>query len=264
MKAILRSFVLSIMIAQGLLADLKDYTIASWNLSGGMPSEYKWQHIVRGLLMGSNGADIVVLQQVESLAATARFLNTFFVPITSGVLPVEEYQWDLGGNAFVFVYFVRVDSASNGVNLAIVTKKRAHHIVAIRSPIRFAPPIFGIQIDQDVFLSFSSIDAKGKDVPQTLSTIYDNFTLRPEVSWALIGNFNQTPATLQQRLSPQIQEHINIVAPDTITRKSGGVFDFIITGNSGVTPYYAPALVSGLVSVGLQFDSVYLPVWFGK
>ena len=53
------------------LADMRSYKIGSWNLNDTqMPIEEKWNNTIRSLLSGSNGVDILALQEVGGLPHT--------------------------------------------------------------------------------------------------------------------------------------------------------------------------------------------------
>ena len=119
------------------LADMRDYKIGSWNLNDTqMPIEEKWNNTIRSLLGGSNGVDILALQEVGGLPTNVDFIKTFTLPYAT-TLPIQEYQWDLGkGYGKVFVYFMRADTNMRGINLAIITKKRATESLPLSQAIK--------------------------------------------------------------------------------------------------------------------------------
>ncbi|OBV29975.1 hypothetical protein BKN38_05720 [Helicobacter sp. CLO-3] len=256
-------------------ADMRAYKIASWNLGspysaqshrGAQVSiEQKWNNTIRALLMGNNGADIVLLQRVSAMPAFATFLNTFTLPYAN-TIPIHEYQWDLGkGIGSVFVYFVRADASAQELNLAIVSKKRAQEMFIIKPYDKRTPPLFGIRLGEDVFLSADFASKKSADSAKVLGSVLDFFAAMPnanDIQWLVAGSFSTTPQALQASIAPKIQERINIIATSTPTRKSGGNLDYAISGNSGENPYLAPPLKAylGYGSIRAPFDSDFIPI----
>ncbi len=266
MKSILK-FLLIAFMCSNVFGDVRNYKIALWNLNHTtLPIELAWQHTIRGLLLGENGADVLMLQGVGGVPSTSYFLNTFKLPLANQI-PIQEYQWSLGANySSVFIYFVQVDSDAKAINLAIVSKKRAQEIIIIKAPTKYSLPILGVRFENDVFLSMQSMSQKGEDTKAIIQATYNYFLKQPQIQWLLAGSFNTTPASLQESLDSKIQEQIAIISPDVPTRKSGKILDYAIAGNSGMTPYLAPALRSFLMygNLYVKFDSDYIPIGFSK
>lgn len=252
------------------LADMRDYKIGSWNLNDTqMPIEEKWNNTIRSLLGGSNGVDILALQEVGGLPTNVDFIKTFTLPYAT-TLPIQEYQWDLGkGYGKVFVYFMRADTNMRGINLAIITKKRATEVFAIKPSNKISLPMLAIALNDDVFITMDSIDRKGADAPANIANTFDYFAKHPRaqtLQWLILGSFNTHPQALQAAIPPSLQERIAIIAPSVATRKNGGILEYALSGNSGKSPYLAPTLKAhlGYSNVRLQFDSAHIPIIFSK
>lgn len=252
------------------LADMRSYKIGSWNLNDTqMPIEEKWNNTIRSLLSGSNGVDILALQEVGGLPTNVEFLNTFTLPYAI-TLPIQEYQWNLGrGYGKVYVYFMRTDTNMRGINLAIITKKRASEIFAIKSSSKTSLPMLAIALGNDVFITMDSLDRKGADTLANVTNVFDYFSKHQRaqsLQWLILGSFNIHPQALQSAIPPKLQERIAIIAPSVATRKSGGIFEYALSGNSGESPYLAPTLNAylGYGNVRQQFDSVFIPIIFSK
>ncbi len=257
------------LFAQILNADLRNLRIGLWNFGTTALTETQWNTTIRGLLGGSNGADVLLLQKVQGLPSNASFLNTFVLSYATS-LPIQEYQWDLGRElGKVFVYFVRNDISMRPINLAIVSKVRAQEMFIIKPDFKHTLPIFGIRIDNDVLLSMDCSNAKS-DVLRSINAVFDFFGATPkykQLHWLLAGSFNAHPQILQEALATKLQERISIIAPAVPTRKSGGIFDYAISGNSFYEqPYLALPLKAylGYGGVRMQFGSDFVPVMISK
>lgn len=252
------------------LADMRSYKIGSWNLNDiQIPIEEKWNSTIRSLLSGSNGVDILALQEVGGLPTNVEFLHTFILPYAT-TLPIQEYQWDLGrGQGRVYVYFMRTDTDMRGIHLAIITKKRATEVFAIKSKYNIPLPMLAIALGDDVFISMDSIHSKGEDTPANIASVLDYFSKHQRarsLQWLILGSFNIHPQALQAALHQSLQKRTTIIAPSVATRKSGGIYEYAISGNSGVAPYLAPTLNAylGYGNVRQQFDSTSIPIILSK
>ena len=253
---------IAILLTSYAFADLKDFKITNWNLNETTPAEYKWHNIVRGLLINEE-ADILVLQGVKNMPSASKYLNTFTLPYAPKT-PIEEYQLYIDFKRFVFVYFVRAESEMRSMNAVIISKKRAQEIIIVQPSKRNFLPLLGIRIDNNVFLNMSLKDPTIPKVINTIQDVYDYFFKYPHIEWALVGDFGIEPTKLQQFLSPEIQEHLSIIAPNVSTRKSGKILDYMISGNSSPAPYLAPPFTSTLAyeAMRVEFEGTYLPIWF--
>lgn len=263
------------LLAAQASADVRAYKIGSWNLDDlQMPIEEKWNNTIRALLNGSNGVDVLALQEVGALPANAKFLNTFTLPYAA-TIPIQEYQWDQGkGQASVFIYFVRMDTSMRNINLAIISKRRANEVFIIKpGGKRSGSPMLGVLLDSSAIITMDSKHIKGADVLPNILNAHEFFAAHPQaqnLDWLIAGSFNITPQALQAQLPPKLQEHVALIAPAVATRKvtskSGGALDYAIGGNSAETPYAIPPIKAylGYTNVRLQFDSNYIPLIFSK
>lgn len=256
-------------------ADVRAYKVGSWNLDDlQMPIEEKWNNTIRALLNGSNGVDILALQEVGALPANVKFLNTFTLPYAA-TIPIQEYQWDQGrGQDRVFIYFVRMDTSMRNINLAIISKRRANEVFIIKpGGKKSGSPMLGVLVDSSAIVTMDSKHAKGADVLPNILNTHEFFAAHPQaqnLDWLITGSFNISPQALQAQLPPKLQEHVALIAPAIATRKinskNGGALDYAIGGNSAETPYEIPPIKAylGYTNVRLQFDSNYIPLIFSK
>lgn len=265
------SLLLGALFSGQILADVRSYKVGSWNLDGlQIPIEEKWNNTIRALLNGSNGVDVLALQEVGALPANVKFLNTFTLPYAA-TIPIQEYQWDQGkGQEKVFIYFVRTDASMKAINLAIVSKRRANEVFIIKpSGKRSGTPMLGILLDSSAIITMDSYHKSGADVLPNIINAQEFFAAHPQVQnldWLIAGSFNLHPQALQAKLPPKLQEHVALISPAVPTRKSGGVLDYAIGGNSAESPYAIPPIKAylGYGSLRLQFDSDQIPLIFSK
>lgn len=98
MKKIITIFtVFGILFYSGVkpvIAAVTDYRIVTWNLQGSSAaSESKWNINVRQLVSGSDGADILMIQEAGSLPLTAVQTPRQVQPVGIGI-PINEYTWN--------------------------------------------------------------------------------------------------------------------------------------------------------------------------
>lgn len=236
-------FIISLLAVSSspLFAALENYNIGTWNLQGSSASsESKWNINVRQLLIGSQAADILMVQEAGTLPATAVRTDRVIQPVGVGI-PIEEYRWNLGTRTRpneVYIYYSRLDVGANRVNLAIVSRNRADsaHVIHSSSAVLTARPAVGIQIGSDVFFSVHALSPSGNDAVSLVNNVYAYFSTpeRQHLSWILVGDFNRSPTNLQSALAnePNINNNTRIIAPTEPTHRSGNILDYAIAHNA--------------------------------
>lgn len=244
MKKILSKWWLASLLAVSstpLFAALENYNIGTWNLQGSSASsESKWNINVRQLLIGTQAADILMVQEAGTLPATAVRTDRVIQPVGVGT-PIEEYTWNMGTRTRpnqVYIYYSRVDVGANRVNLAIVSRNRADaaHIIHSSSSVLTARPAIGIQIGTDVFFSVHALSPSGNDAVSLIHNVNTYFSMasRQHLSWILVGDFNRSPTNLQSALAsePSLNNNTLIIAPTEPTHRSGNILDYAVAHNA--------------------------------
>ncbi|EHC5911029.1 cytolethal distending toxin subunit B family protein, partial [Salmonella enterica subsp. enterica serovar Eastbourne] len=176
-----------------------------WNLQGSSAAgENKWNINVRQLVTGTDGADILMVQEAGSVPATAMLTGRQIQPVGVGI-PIDEYTWNLGTTRrpdIRYIYFSRVDVGANRVNLAIVSRQRAEQVFVIRPSTVASRPVIGISLVTDVFLTTHALASGGPDALAIVRTVNEFFNQpsRRGYSWFLAGDFNRAPARLENDL----------------------------------------------------------------
>lgn len=250
-----------------LLANLQDYKIATWNLQGSSANtESKWNISVRQLISGENAADILAVQEAGSLPSTA--ISTGRIVRLSDEIAVEEFTWDLGTRSRpdeVFIYYARVDTGANRVNLALVSRQRAEEIIILPPPTVVSRPIIGIRIANDAFFSIHALANGGTDAPAIVNSVFEHFRNQPDISWLIAGDFNRSPNSLRLDMRLEIAVLSTIIAPNLPTQRSGGTLDYAVAGNArgGVRADILSALLM-LANFRTQLVSDHFPVNFRR
>lgn len=264
----MKKFVLLCMILSvQVFADINDYKIASWNLQGSSAaSESKWSISVRQLITGESAADILAVQEAGTLPHTAT--QTQRVISSPSGIPIAEYLWDLGTRSRpeqAYIYYAPVDAGANRVNLAIVSRQQADEVIVLPPPTSVSRPIIGIRIGNEAFFSIHALANGGRDAPAIVSAVFEHFRNRPEITWAILGDFNRNPANLRLDLDLETRVRTTFVAPDVPTQRSGGILDYAIIGSSAGS-LRVPLLTAVLFLAGLrtQLVSDHFPVNFRR
>jgi cytolethal distending toxin subunit B len=230
-------------------AAVQDYRIASWNLQGASASsESKWNISVRQLIDGRPGSvDILALQEAGQAPDSAELTPRQFPQ--AGGIPIAEYIWNLGSRSRVnnrYIYFSRVDVRANRVNLAIITRDRVDEVLVLPAPTPFSRPIVGVRIGNDYFFSIHALANGGTDSGVLVQTVHARFAAMLNVrataaqarqaQWMIMGDFNRTPAALDQLLRsnyPVVYNDVRLISQGTPTQASGGNLDYAILGQLG-------------------------------
>lgn len=251
------------------IAAVTDYRIVTWNLQGSSAaSESKWNINVRQLVSGSDGADILMIQEAGSLPLTAVQTPRQIQPVGIGI-PVNEYTWNLGTTRrpdIRYIYYSRVDVGANRVNLAIVSRQQANNVFVIRPPTTISRPVIGIQIRNDVFLTAHSLANGGPDsaaIVRSVNMFFNQSQFR-SLEWFLAGDLNRSPSRLENDLIlERIDRDVTVVAPAVATQRSGGILDY---GVISARAAFASTLTCSLFLQRMrsQLSSDHLPVGFFK
>ncbi|MGP1560991.1 MAG: cytolethal distending toxin subunit B family protein [Helicobacteraceae bacterium] len=254
------------MLLSFALAGIDDYKIATWNLQGSSASnESKWNISVRQIITGSNAADILALQEAGSLPTTAR--ATGRSARTQSGLEVAEYEWQLGSVSRpqnVFIYFSQTDIGGNRVNLAIVSRQRADELIILPPPTTVSRPIIGIVIGNEAFMNIHALASGGGDSAAFINTVASHFSLRPNITWMVMGDFNANPERVRVNLDLSIRSRVEILAPPSSTQRSGGVLDWAVVGNQRGRVTTALAAVLMLANARTHIVSDHFPVNFRR
>ncbi|HFV9915907.1 TPA: cytolethal distending toxin subunit B family protein [Salmonella enterica subsp. diarizonae serovar 61:l,v:z35] len=254
-------------------AALNDFTVVTWNMQGANSgTENKWQSSVRQLISSRvGGADILLLQEAGQVPVSAELTSRIIVSQVPGV-PVEEFIWSLGTRSRpqqVFLYFSRVDTGANRVNLAIVSRQRADEVLVVAPPTPVSRPILGIRIGQDAFFNTHALASRGSDSASIIASVnqflFQQATPLRDVNWMIAGDFNRSPeslTTLMQRTQPAI--NFSVVSTGLPTQSSGGELDYAVIGslsqpvaqNLTASPFLAQRLG--------QITSDHIPVEFSS
>ncbi|OBV29450.1 cytolethal distending toxin subunit CdtB [Helicobacter sp. CLO-3] len=250
-----------------LFALPQDYKTASWNLQGSSAStESKWSISVRQLISGENAADVLAIQEAGSLPHTATPTGRQ-IP-TVGTIPIQEFEWSLGSRSrpeSAFVYYSPVDAGANRVNLAIVSRRRADDVIVLPPPTSVSRPIIGIRLGNDVFFSVHALANGGTDTVAIINAVFDRFRNEPDVRWMIMGDFNRSPENLRFELRLETRLHVEIIAPNAATHRSGGTLDYAVVGSSSqLRPQTGLLALLMLANFRTQLTSDHFPVNFRR
>ncbi|MEX3937705.1 cytolethal distending toxin subunit B family protein [Paraburkholderia phymatum] len=259
---------------------VNDRRVVTWNLQGSSAStESKWNSNIRTVLLGnrddgpipvSRHIDVMMIQEAGSLPASitsnpplpleGRLVNPDLV-----VAPINEYVWNLGTSRRpidYYVYFSRVDTGANRVNLAILSKEKADQVILLRPRAwSGARPILGIRLGSDYYFGIHALANGGTDSGAIVARVWEYFN-QNQISdqWLIAGDFNREPNQLRdllRRSYPQEYRNVTFQYEDRPThRTSGHNLDYGIAGQlnnpSGGPNFdcnlFTPSLIGQLVS----------------
>lgn len=263
MRGIISSSILWIAVfaSFSINASIGDYKIITWNLQGSSAaSESKWNINVRQLVTGSDGADILMIQEAGSVPASAMLTGRQIQPVGIGI-PIDEYSWNLGTARrpdIRYIYFSRVDVGANRVNLAIVSRQRAEQVFVIRPATVASRPVIGISLANDVFLTTHALAGGGPDAFATVRNVNDFFNQSAWLgfNWFMAGDFNRSPDRLENDLIlERLDRSVTIVAPSVATQSSGGILDYgVIVDRSPSAGTLRAAIAFGNMASQLSSD----------
>ncbi|HFL5521126.1 TPA: cytolethal distending toxin subunit B family protein [Salmonella bongori] len=213
-------------------ANISDYKVMTWNLQGASAAtESKWNVNVRRLVSGSDGADILMVQEAGVIPLSAVPTGRHIQPFGVGI-PIEEYTWNLGSSRredIRYIYYSRIDVGARRVNLAIVSRQRADNVYVLRPVTVASRPIIGIGLGNDVFLTTHALASGGPDAAAIVRATYDYFNQfsTRHFSWFLAGDFNRAPGRLENDLvTERLNREVTVLSPEEPTQVGGGVLDY--------------------------------------
>lgn len=213
-------------------ANISDYKVMTWNIqSSSAATESKWNINVSRLLSGSDGVDILIVQEADVIPTSAIPTGRHIQPFGVGI-PVEEYTWNPGTSSHEdirYIYYSRIDVGARRVNLAIVPRQRADTVYVLRPVTVASRPIIGIGLGNDVFLTTHALASGGPDAAAIVRATHEYFNQLStrHFSWLLAGDFNRAPARLENDLvTERLNREATILAPSKPTQVGGGVLDY--------------------------------------
>lgn len=118
-------------------------------------------------------------------------------------------------------------------------------------------PTLGIRINNDYFFNLHAGAHPHNEASQIVRFI-DSFMTndvlpqRPEASWVIMGDFNQSPDSLRASLSSPsagLTNHYNVVGPVMRTHESGHALDYAVFGGPhGIARLSAAPPVSAMMT----------------
>jgi len=232
-------------------ANLNDKNVVSWNLQGSSAStESKWNANIRTMLIGLGAyrdIDILNVQEAGSVPSSAQLMPQLGLRLDNPnqlEVPVEEYEWNLSTSSrpnIYYIYFSRVDTGANRVNLAIVSRQRANG---------------------------------GSDSGIIVERVLDYFRSNNNpAQWMISGDFNRSPngssTSLQGLLDrnyPRVSENVTIISQPSPTHINGGNLDYSVVGQINDFNQPIVTLISMIFVAALygQQASDHIPVIFYK
>ncbi|CAG9771698.1 unnamed protein product [Ceutorhynchus assimilis] len=249
---------------------------ATWNLQGSSAAtEAKWTNNVRQLVVGSNAASVLALQEAGTPPASAQLqgnLGNRLLDPQDLRQQVYEYKWNLGSASrpdYRWIYYTQNDLGANRVNLALVTAVKPDHVLILRPPgdYKSVRPILGVQFNKDNYFTIHASASGGGDAASIVNVIANYFGSRQEYDhqFMIMGDYNRSPAELRaalQRQHPDILNHVGIYAPATKTHRNGGILDYAVIGQYSYDLPNRIAVYAVTPSLSGQLVSDHTPVVF--
>lgn len=235
-----------------LLAEVRDFRIASWNMQGatqgaespaGRTTESKWSVFVRQML---RQVDVLALQESGQVPATAEATGRVF-PVPGSARGVQEYTWRLGSHwragQVRYIYHLDMDGR---VSMATVTHRIADEVVVL--PNLQAPngrPLFGVGFNRagggrDVFFNVHAQARDNNEAPAMVDAVQRHYAGQANVEWMVLGDYNMPPNTLRRSLTarfPQTAREVTAVHVNgSGTHERGGNLDYAVVGQGSAGP----------------------------
>lgn len=282
-KYVIRMLIAGV-IGYGARADavVTDYKLSTWNIQGaysGAGSNSKWVTGIKCMFL-LEGIQIVAIQEAGARPPSAQ---PTAVPGTAGGVPlqrlsggqhsstnpqrrgvisdIEESVWRPGGErgGQIYIYHLNNDIRVHRLNIAIASRIRADEIIIV-PPMEAGAnvrPTLGIRINNDYFFNLHAGAHPHNEASQIVRFI-DSFMTndvlpqRPEASWVIMGDFNQSPDSLRASLSSPsagLTNHYNVVGPVMRTHESGHALDYAVFGGPhGIARLSAAPPVSAMMT----------------
>ncbi|QIP94543.1 cytolethal distending toxin subunit B family protein [Serratia fonticola] len=269
-------------------ANLNDKNVVSWNLQGSSAStESKWNANIRTMLIGLGAygdIDILNVQEAGSVPSSAQLMPQLGLRLDNPnqlAVPVEEYEWNLSTSSrpnIYYIYFSRVDTGGNRVNLAIVSRQRASRVIILGTSVYpssgHGRPILGIEVGGAYYFSIHATANGGSDSGVIVERVWDYFRSNNNpAQWMISGDFNRSPngssTSLQgllDRSYPRVSENVTIISQPSPTHINGGNLDYSVVGQINNFNQPLVTLISMLFVAVLygQQASDHIPVIFYK
>ena len=251
----------TVALAAGLLAaagtpaqaaNLEQHRPATYNMQGGQGGDVtpKWSNDVPRLLQNH---DVLALQEAGPLPPLdPNGVFHYQDSITISGYTVYHYLRNFGSDdrpILRHVYFLQTDPNGNRVNLAMVTEAQPDALWLTTPPFNGSRASFGVQLGNTVFNDVHGLSGNGNDIPGQLAAIA-NGQGGAGLSWAVLGDFNRAPGTLNGNLPANAY----VYRPGGATQLSGGELDYMVANRN-------VALFTGHAMTGIASD--HLPVEFG-
>ena len=182
-------------------ANLEQHNPVTYNMQGAsQDTTPKWSSDIPGLL----NHDVIALQEagpVPPLDPGGVFSYQGTHTSASG-LRVYHYLRNFGTRTrtnFRHVYFMETDPNGHRVNLAMVTEHPADAVWFVGSTFASSRTSFGLRFGNTIFFTVHGLSGGGNDVPGMVNSIADA-TQRAGRDYAIMGDFNRDPASLDGRL----------------------------------------------------------------
>jgi cytolethal distending toxin subunit B len=206
-------------------ANLEQHNPVTYNMQGAsQDTTPKWSSDIPGLL----NHDVIALQEagpVPPLDPGGVFSYQGTLASASG-LRVYHYLRNFGTRTrtnFRHVYFMETDPNGHRVNLAMVTQNPADATWFVGSTFAGSRASFGLRFGNTIFFTVHGLSGGGNDVPGMVNSIADA-TQRAGRDYAIMGDFNRDPASLDGRL----RASAHIYRSGRVTQQSGGELDYMV------------------------------------
>jgi hypothetical protein len=206
-------------------ANLEQHNPVTYNMQGAsQDTTPKWSSDIPGLL----NHDVIALQEagpVPPLDPGGVFSYQGTHTSASG-LRVYHYLRNFGTRTrtnFRHVYFMETDPNGHRVNLAMVTEHPADAVWFVGSTFAGSRASFGLRFGNTVFYTVHGLSGGGNDIPGMVNGIADAMQ-RAGRDYAIMGDFNRDPASLDGRLRPSA----HIYRSGRVTQQSGGELDYMV------------------------------------
>ncbi|MFK0148954.1 FG-GAP-like repeat-containing protein [Streptomyces griseus] len=184
--------------------EIQGKKFATWNLQGGTDgTDSKWTTGVQRLVFGY-GSEVSAHNVVALQEAGSRPPGTHRNIVASSVIAGQTYEvaetlWQVDGE-HRYIYFMETDPTGHRVNLAMVTDRvpDAFYIVPGSSSIERSRPSFGVRFGSNIFWTVHALSGGGNDAPAYIRNM--NALAGVHYSWLAMGDFNQDPAALRERM----------------------------------------------------------------
>ncbi|GGY04260.1 cytolethal distending toxin subunit B family protein [Paludibacterium paludis] len=222
-------------------ADVKDFSVGSWNMQGAShATEFKWEIYVKPM---ARLYDVLALQETGELPAAAELTNRVIALPRGMGLTIREYTWRWGSHSRPgMVRYIYYADMGNRVSLATITSRRADDVVVLSNPAGANKrPLLGVAFNRtgpgggrDVFFNIHARSMGNNEAPNIVDDLYRHFSGQANTEWMVLGDHNMEPNELGRLLSSHFPQTAREVTPlytnNTATQISGGTLDYAVVG----------------------------------